>query len=259
MDNKTVDHKIKDFFEPRTINPSTQSWDRLDVMLSIAETQKKKKSPIYLMVAASLAPILMISIWFIFKNDMLKIKTNESLVSSQSHNIETKTNPESDLIPDFMPEVKVENTSITENIDNLSFIDTPPAIKNKHNLPKSEKNLVLTSHTSQDKLSSDNPTESQSISINDDHETGNVIEPTIGQGETTQNPPKNIESEIVTNISQKKDAGSRYKYGLDPEKLLQEAENKSQQSFLSKVFKTLTEKSESVVIAVSTRNEIKAR
>ena len=70
MDNKTLDHKIKDFFEPRTINPSTQSWDRLDAMLSIAETQKKKKSPIYLMVAASLAPILMISFWFIFKNDI---------------------------------------------------------------------------------------------------------------------------------------------------------------------------------------------
>ena len=259
MDNKTVDHKIKDFFEPRTINPSTQSWDRLDAMLSIAETQKKKKSPIYLMVAASLAPILMISFWFIFKNDMLKTTTNESLVSSQSHNIESKINPEITSIPGPKPKAEVENTSISENIDNLSFIDISPSIKDKHNRPKSEINLVLTSYTSQDNLSSDNTTERQSISINDDHKTGNNSEPNIGEGETTQNPAKNIESEIVTNISQNKDAGSRYKYGLDPEKLLKEAESKSQQSFLSKVFKTLTEKSESVVTAVTTRNEIKAR
>jgi len=259
MDNKTLDHKIKDFFEPRTINPSTQSWDRLDAMLSIAETQKKKKSPIYLIVAASLAPILMISFWFIFKNDMLKTKTNESLVSSQSHNIESKINPKITSIPGPKPKAEVENTSISENIDNLSFIDKSPSIKDKHNRPKSEINLVLTSYTSQDNLSSDNTTERQSITINDDHETGNNSEPTIGEGETTQNPAKNIESEIVTNISQNKDAGSRYKYGLDPEKLLKEAESKSQQSFLSKVFKTLTEKSESVVTAVTTRNEIKAR
>ena len=82
---------------------------------------------------------------------------------------------------------------------------------------------------------------------------------TITSIENADNSTDKYINELVSSYSQKKDTGTRYKYGIDPEKLLKEAENKSQQSFLSKVFKTLTEKSESVVIAVSTRNEIKAR
>ena len=49
----------------------------------------------------------------------------------------------------------------------------------------------------------------------------------------------------------------RKKYGIDPYELLMEAENASHQTFMSKVFKSLTEKSGTVFAVVENRNYLK--
>jgi len=259
MDNKSVDNNIKHFFEQRTLHPSSQSWDRLDAMLTIAEKPKRRKIPLFLLVAASLTPVLMVCFWLIFNKDAGKIWTDESMVISENHIGQNN--------PDIYTESIVVDTPLNtpdgtdkswqKNKKNQELRSILPMLKNIDqrqqaiNTPVSENMEVI--------VVTNNISDIEKADPEVIHESLVQTQSTITLIENVDNSTDKYINELVSSYSQKKDAGTRYKYGIDPEKLLKEAENKSQQSFLSKVFKTLTEKSESVVIAVSTRNEIKAR
>jgi len=258
MDNKTMYNNIKLYFEQRTIHPSAQSWDRLDAMLSIAETPKKKKRPLFLLIAASLAPIFMVCLWFIFKKDMPKIKTDESVVVTEKYKTPWSVNLKNEFIPTNGSAEKEKSKSVAKNHKSQVFIVGQSPTKNVNDQHQSEKN-VLVPLIAGGNLLSENTAQKQNIQINDEQASVIYSQPITVFPETSEHPVIYIENEIVAKISQKKDEGVKYKYGLDPEKLLKEAEVASHQSFLSKVFKTLTEKSETMVTAVSQRNEVKPK
>lgn len=259
MDNTPMDNKIKHFFEQRTIDPTSQTWDRLDAMLTIAEKPKRRKTPLFLLVAASLTPVLMVCFWLIFNKDAGKIKTDESTVISENHTGKNNPNIKTESIVVDTPINTPGGTdkSWQQNKENQVFRSALPPLK-KVNQRQQTINTTVSEQTDV-MVVSNNISDIEKADPEVIHESLVQTQSTITSIENTDNSTDKYINELVSSYSQKKDAGTKYKYGLDPEKLLQEAEIKSQQSFLSKVFKTLTEKSESVVMAVSTRNEIKAR
>lgn len=259
MDNTSMDTKIKHFFEQRTIHPSSQTWDRLDAMLTIAEKPKRRKIPLFLLIAASLTPVLMVCFWLIFNKDAGKIRTDESMVISENHigQNNPNINTESIVVDTPLNTPGGTDKNWQQNKENQVFRSVLPPLKNV-NQRRQTKNTTVSDQT-EFLVVSNNISDIEKADPEVIHESLVQTQSTITSIENVDNSTDKYINELVSSYSQKKDTGTRYKYGIDPEKLLKEAENKSQQSFLSKVFKTLTEKSESVVIAVSTRNEIKAR
>ena len=91
-----LDKNIKNKLNAREIQPSANSWDRLDAMLSLEEKPKKKVFPFYY-VAASVLFALGLTFWFVNQNSEVIIPQNNGIVitnenpSSKTNKIENST------------------------------------------------------------------------------------------------------------------------------------------------------------------------
>jgi hypothetical protein len=259
MDNTSMDNKIKHFFEQRTIHPSAQTWDRLDAMLTVAEKPKMKKTPLFILIAASFTPVIMVCFWLIFNKDASKITSGETIVKSENHVGQNRADSKTEnIVADTPLHISGgKNKSWQQNKENQELRSVQPPVKNVDQ--RAQTLYPSVSEQTEVIVVSNNISDIQKGYPDDIDASLVQTQSTITSTENIDNSTYNDKNELVDADSQNKDAVIKYKYGLDPEKLLKEAEYKSQQSFLSKVFKTLTEKSSSVVTAVSTRNELKAR
>jgi hypothetical protein len=91
-----LDKNIKNKLNAREIQPSANSWDRLDAMLSIEEKPKKKAFPFYY-IAASVLFALGLTFWFTNQSSEVIITQNNGIVitnenpSSKTNKIENST------------------------------------------------------------------------------------------------------------------------------------------------------------------------
>ena len=74
-----LDKNIKNKLNAREIQPSANSWDRLDAMLTLEEKQKKKAFPFYY-VAASVLFALGLTFWFTNQSSEIIIPENNGIV-----------------------------------------------------------------------------------------------------------------------------------------------------------------------------------
>lgn len=86
MELNNLEKQIQEKMLQRSINPSSNSWDRLEAMLTIAEKPKKKKFPFA--IAASFIVVSFI-LFFLLKEDKI-IKLNNQIKSKPVVLIENK-------------------------------------------------------------------------------------------------------------------------------------------------------------------------
>jgi hypothetical protein len=91
------DNKIREKLNAREIQPSSQSWDRLDAMLSVKEEKKNKRGFGWLYIAASFLVFIGLAFWFTNHNTEFVIPQNNGIViaddssSSENDTIENST------------------------------------------------------------------------------------------------------------------------------------------------------------------------
>lgn len=138
MKPNPFDHKIKESLSNRTIQPSSQAWDRLDAMLTLQEKPKEKPWKIYFSIAASvvaIAVVLLVQNQGQIDQDTLTPKENPVVIQNEEvkeiqETLETKPNAN-------FPSPTVTN-SPKEHFSNQSDLKNTVVQKSQESVSKSE-------------------------------------------------------------------------------------------------------------------------
>mgnify|MGYP006178239671 CR=1 FL=1 len=225
MEPNKLENEIRNQMNQRTIQPSENSWDRLDAMLAVAE-HKSKRSFKWIYIAASFVGFTLIG-FFLFNQ-----QKNEGLIVPENNVVVEEQQP-SRVIE--KPEVSTESIILKTNHTKAIAI------------------------TIQDFKKSKNPTEidpkkDQVLDLAIANAQQNVVEvPTNSQTPIKIDPETllaNVEKgEILTTKSQ---SSSTVK--VDPNSLLSSVEKEVDESFRDKAIQTLNKNYKSVKSLLANRN-----
>lgn len=225
MEPNKFENEIRNQLNQRSIQPSEQSWDRLDAMLTVAE-QTKKRSFKWLYIAASFVGFTLIG-FFLYnqqKNERLIIPENNVVVEEQQP---------AEIIE--KPEVSTESISLkTDQITEVAttVYDVKQSKSPTEIDPKKEQVLDLAKVNTRENVV-EVPTNSQtSIKINPEALLANVE-----NGET---------------LTTKTQSSSTVK--VDPNSLLSSVEKEVDESFRDRAIQTLNKNYKSVKSLLANRN-----
>ncbi|MFD2891784.1 hypothetical protein ACFS5J_07145 [Flavobacterium chuncheonense] len=130
MEPNNIENKIREKLGSREINPSENSWDRLDAMLTVQEPKGPRKSYVMLYVAAAFFLVSGIVVWF-NSNTTTEIITNATPVV---------------IAPETLPE-NIQEMSVENNVPKaevVKAINTTNVIFEKTRIAKvdTEENVV---------------------------------------------------------------------------------------------------------------------
>lgn len=226
MEPNKFENEIRNQLNQRSIQPSEQSWDRLDAMLTVAE-QTPKRSFKWLYIAASFVGFTLIG-FFLFNQ-----QKNEGLIVPENNVvIEEKQTSESNEVPIVLK--NAPNLQPNQNKAVASQVFDEKKSKNSMNIdPKKDKvlDVALTNIAVKEVETSTQPT--MPIKINPETLLANVEK---GELLTT-----NTE---VSSTSVKVDANS----------LLSSVEKEVDASFRDKAIQTLNKNYKSVKSMLANRN-----
>lgn len=134
---------IKDKLNAREIQPSANSWDRLDAMLSLKEEKPKKKAFPFYYVAASVLFALGLTFWFTNQNSEIIIPENNGIVIT-NENASPEIIEVGNSIPYQVSEEKKEEV-LVENKKGANFQETivQSRVEKKHNLIQANNNIAV--------------------------------------------------------------------------------------------------------------------
>ena len=90
MKQNNIENQIREKLNSREIQPSSQAWDRLDAMLSIAEEKKTKPSFGWLYIAASI--LVFVSVGMYLFSQESSITPTETIVEIEKDTNTVKEN-----------------------------------------------------------------------------------------------------------------------------------------------------------------------
>lgn len=120
MEQHNIDSQIKEKLKAREIQPSDQTWNRLDALLTISEEKREKKGYGWFFVAAS--TILFFGLGFFLFN------SNKTTAINSSIPIRTTVNEEIDTVESH----KINKISVEK--------EQPVLVQNETNFSKTKKN-----------------------------------------------------------------------------------------------------------------------
>ncbi|WP_306353751.1 hypothetical protein [Flavobacterium sp. '19STA2R22 D10 B1'] len=86
MEPNKVENQFREELSKREIEPSSQAWDRLDSMLTVAENKKSKPNRNWMFIAASIIALITLTTVFYFQNTV-KEKQDEIIVEKEIEKI----------------------------------------------------------------------------------------------------------------------------------------------------------------------------
>lgn len=216
MAPNNFDKNIKDKFNTRKIEPSSQAWDRLDAMLTVAEEKKQPKNYFWLKIAASFLLFSGIGYLFFQQNQISEISqpTNEIVVATEKQNLNNND---------------VENENTIKPVENLAENST------KKGNSASEKVIKQNDNSKQkSKLNS-------YLGVIEKQNEGITQKENQNQEQTNQKPPYNYvtpENLLAEVQGNKKVNGNTNTYKstlkVNPNELLNSVESELDQSFKNK-------------------------
>ena len=122
MEPNKLENQIREKLHSREIQPSSQAWDRLDAMLTVAEEKKTKRSPFltfrFIGIAASVLVFVTLGTLFFTQKDA-EIQPQNNVVGSETKNDTTTTvktpNFKLQIPPSKENQVAVSNQPTTNN------------------------------------------------------------------------------------------------------------------------------------------------
>jgi len=234
MDNHSLDNKVKKYFEQKTIEPTNQAWDRLDAMLTTTEKPKQTRTIQYIIAfAACLVSFLMMYVGedskpmdTIITPEKVEISNNEVMEPKIQH-VETKISG-----------IVHSKISSASHKTNGSKAVTPDLVSDTSSPSSVTPSLAQFENVASVPFKTSINVQKSPLKIDADALLASVSH--------TKN---NSSKEIVST----KPKGRR----MDPNALLEEAENDVAKSFLVRTLTTLKETSGEIITSVSNRNQRK--
>jgi len=242
MDNIT-DKEIKALFQNREITPNFDSWDKLENLLEDTKVKPMFEWKKWMSIAASIL-VVGLMIWLVIpqKTDIVP-----DIVEADT-TIQTPFSEEDIIVA---TDTKEEETSAMEsNETKKSEIFTPIEVATNNTSIDNQKNEKIVPYDYRKSM----PNEYIKTEEFDDEN----IEKVWVASETNTEDKNMAEAESLLNLAHEKIKIERRqeikrKHKIHPERLLAEAEKKSQETFLSKLQKNVQATSEQVIVAVINR------
>jgi len=225
MEPNKLENKMREKLNQRTIQPSSNTWDRLDAMLSVKE-QKPKRNYKWLSIAAVLVGFTLIGIFILNKE-----KSIENVIPSNPIVLENETEKVENL-----NEIGRENTiSSEENQKEVAIINqSKKKIDEQPIAINPKKEFLLDNHSKKEEVIVEN----QSKEAINKYVNAKSLLAEIETGEKFEIPT------LSKNPSVKVDANA----------LLSSAEKEVEETFRDKVIQSINKKYNSVKSTLANRN-----
>lgn len=132
MEQHNIDSQIKEKLKAREIQPSDQTWDRLDVLLTISEEKRAKKGYGWFFVAASTILFFGLGYFLFNSNETTEITNSVPVVTTSNEEMDTiETNKIENIVIENGKPVLVQNEVNLSKTNNKSeATNTFPNVEN---------------------------------------------------------------------------------------------------------------------------------
>jgi hypothetical protein len=121
MEQHNIDSQIKEKLKAREIQPSDQTWDRLDVLLTISEEKKARKGYGWFFVAASTILFFGLGYFLFNSNETTEITNSVPVVTTSNEEMDTiETNKIENIVIENGKPVLVQNEVNLSKTNNKS-------------------------------------------------------------------------------------------------------------------------------------------
>ncbi len=233
MAQNNIDKQIKDKLKTRELQPSANSWDRLDAMLTISEEKKSKKGFGWFFIAASIVIVFGIGFFLL----------NENNASQNAIEIPVVTNV-----------TDLDTLEIKKNEKIIPFVqEQHPLVQVQNKKQISFENEIINQQSSGS---------SQQIADNRQQTTDNKKPITHNLQPTTHNPQpttsKYVTAEsLLAEVEQNKKLNTKVKTSsvkVNPNALLADTEKELNQTFREKAIESINKNYNALKAVVVNRN-----
>lgn len=239
MEPNNIENQIREKLNSRAIQPSSQAWDRLDAMLSIAEEKKTKRSFGWLYIAATLLVFVSVGTYF-YNQDGIKINATETVVINEN----VKDSAKQNAVADKEIENAVPNSE-TQSLDKRNNEST--AVTNK-------KSIIAQANQKTNDSSIINRKKAIEFQNN-----GDVALKNLPKIETTKkiviSNATNTNQDALTSVEEKNSKPNNIsKVKINANSLLSQVDGELDLTFREKMFNKVNKNYKEVKVALSNRN-----
>ena len=242
MEPNKFEEQIREQLNSREIQPSENTWDRLDAMLSVAEEKKTKRSFGWLYIAASILVFVTAGLFF-FNQNTSEINPDATIVN-QEVTKDSVNNP-LEKIQNEAPTEKMQPLVQTEeNTTQPTTQNSQPTTNNRVSIIKSNQSIAQKSTPNQTK---NTPSPKQEVI------TQNNGKSEVKNSTPVFNTPANIEIKEVIAQNELNQKPST-KVTVSASSLLSQVDGELELTFREKVLQKVNKNYKEVKVALSTRN-----
>ena len=228
--NSNIENQFRDKLNSREIEPTQLAWDRLDAMLSVAESKQPKKKINWLLIAAGFIGILFSGIVIfqlntnrIISNNTIMVAQKTNSLSKKQNQINNKTKNSTSSNLNQIAKPIIQNQQLAAQTSIVNQKSTVKVIQNSNQKVQVAQNVVIENQIS-------NNVATSKISVNP--------EALLASVEVLKPTPINSPAAITVNANS----------------LLSQVNNELSQEFRETKFQKLKRNYQNVKVAMESRN-----
>jgi hypothetical protein len=228
MEQNKLENEFRNKLNQREINPSENSWDRLDAMLTVAEEKKPIRRYSWIYIAASIIGFAFLGTFFFTQSNKIGTIESNEVVIENNQNVEAKKEVLSIIPLDSKPESIAEMSEVKKV--NRNSRDANSIIQNQ-----------LAQNSNSDSL----------IPIVENSQTNQKIE----QLASSNRNDKSVDEMLAAVQTTSKLGTSKTDVKVNPNTLLSQVDGELELSFREKVINKVNKNYQTVKVALANRNQ----
>ena len=243
MEPNKIENQIKEKLNSREIQPSAQAWDRLDVMLSVAEEKKTKRSLGWLYIAASITVLLTAGLFFFTQNGN-EIQPKNDVVTTETKDTIQKPVNQTPTVEQKLENQVAVSTEDKPKTDNRQPITTNQAVSINNQKTTNQKQ-------SNPLINRDKPIE---YLINSDVAVKDI--PKIETKKDISTTNNKLDDFLLAGLDNtaNQSANKKSAVKIDAKNLLSEVDGELELTFREKVINKVSKNYKEVKVALANRN-----
>jgi hypothetical protein len=231
MEQNKLENEFRNKLNQREINPSENSWDRLDAMLTVAEEKKPVRRYSWIYIAASIIGFAFLGTFFFTQSDKnVNIESNEVVIEN-NQKVEPIEKEANSIIPSNSQTESIAVISKVKNVKKNPRVIKSPIINQNQVAQNSNSDSLIT------RLKS-------SLSIQETEQFASA------------NSNNNSVDEMLAAVqTAPKAAISKTAVKVNPNTLLSQVDGELELSFREKVINKVNKNYQSVKVALANRNQ----
>jgi hypothetical protein len=247
MEPNKIDKQFREKLNARHIQPSAQSWDRLDAMLSVAEENKTKRPFGFLIIAAGILVLVSLGVFLHTQNDIAIVPVN-SLVESATKNDTLQSS------------IRINQTPTVGNENQNDVVVTTNTKLPTSRYQESKQKTIINQKTSLNQSKNVN----QNQIINDKAIVfENTSDVAVKELSKISSKDQNIDlkpnyvdvDELLQSVEKGKTTAVRLSIKVNAASLLSQVDGEVEHTFREKVFTKINKNYQQIKVALSNRNQ----